>query len=739
MPQRPDPTNAHQVRERAKRMRGAWTEQVLRNLAGAIAQAVSFRTWEAAGGEFQFGGDRGSWPRLPETPGDRVELGTLVGEDANEDRLQGPERWHRNNWPELVELLTADLADTLEHSPLLGADFYRHHSQMAGEMLTAQKRALPVTVLSGPYQSLWRKPEHPLGLPPEDHPAAQGMAGQEETVALEQVAWEAARSLYRSLGNPQPDEQGRCGLERPEELRRWGERLGLIEPDGSLSAGPLGDEEARRAATGLPWSRAQATLLSPRIQEQPGQLPPGQLHRSRYAMSPSRPSHETLVSVADHSSALSADPQAWAHVQKAQELLETHGPEMARMSLYLSMHVCGRPDPTAPFLVQGEDLLEDFGLASTSGGQGRTALVERSERLKHQAELARALDLVAVQSKDYLGPPDKHGNRPFRRFTGRLWQVESLELGTENQRVLTAGQKPAEGEVVTTLRLLVRPGSWVMLYPTQAQDPGAQLWYGHVATSVLKLSHHRNQLAACLGLYLSSALVEKRARHTDGETEFLVGSLLERVTLEREMAQAQADRRYGERLRSSWVAALDVLHHLVGFRFSFCRDTYPTWAIPESLLGEREPWSGPAPHGALEQLLKGRITVGWPTPVLEASTASKAAETSAALAAQISKGRPTDVRPTLSAVAQLPRAPIPLQISEPGERPRRGKPNGVLLKEARTAAKLSQRSAASLLGVSLSTFNRMETGNRPLPRNDLDRYLLKLGEAVRAERWKNLH
>ncbi|GCE65785.1 hypothetical protein OMCYN_01731 [cyanobiont of Ornithocercus magnificus] len=65
------------------------------------------------------------------------------------------------------------------------------------------------------------------------------------------------------------------------------------------------------------------------------------------------------------------DPFAWAHVQKAQELLETHGPEMARLSLYLPMHICGHPDPTAPFLVEGEDRLKDFALNGTSGGHGQ--------------------------------------------------------------------------------------------------------------------------------------------------------------------------------------------------------------------------------------------------------------------------------------------------------------------------------------------------------------------------------
>jgi len=718
MPRPTDPSSERQVRERAKRMRGPWTEQVLRNLAGAVLQATRWRAWESAGGEPGPDDTPASWPRLPDTPGERVELGitkldmsTPEGWDAARELLEQPGQWDAGERLALQERVAQELAQTLEHSHQLGPSFYSRHSQRAGEMLL--QRTLPVTVLAGPYQSLWRKPEHPLGLPPADHPAGEALVGHEETAALEQVAWEAARELYRSLGNPQPDEHGRRGLERPEELRRWGERLGLVEPDGTLTVEPLGDEDAHRAATGLPWSKAQATLLSPRIQAQGESLPPGHLHRSRKPVTPTGGGHETLVSVAEHSSALEANPQAWAHLQKAQQLLETHGPEMARLSLYLSMHVCGRPDPTAPFLVQGEDLLQDFGLVNTSGGRGRTAVLERSTRLKHQAELARALDLVTVQAKDYLGPADKNGRRPFRRFTGRLWQVESLELGTESQLTLGAEVAQDPTEVVTTLRLLVRPGSWVQLYPTRAQEPGAQLWYGHVATAVLRLSHQRNQLAACLGLYLSTALVEQKARLSEGRREFLVGTLLERVTVARELERAQAPgsagREAGRLLRDKWVAALDVLHHAVGFRFSFCRDTYPAWAIPESLLGDREPWDGPAPHGALEQLLKGRLTVGWPLPVLEASTSSKAAAESQALVAQV----------------RTPRI---------GAAPR-GKPSGALLKEARQAAGLNQRAAAELLGLSQSTYNRVETCQRPLPRTELNRYLEQLAEHSRRERF----
>ena len=720
MPRPTDPASAKQVKERARRMKeGAWTQEVLTNLAGAMIQAARWKAWEDSGGIPGPDDSTSSWPRLPDTPGERVELGITsldltTAEGWKIVRETSPDQWDRGQLWELAQTVAQQLAETLEHSHLLSPAFYDKHSRRAGDMLTTEEQTLPVTVLTGSYQSLWKTPKSPLGLPPIGHPLRPAEPETAEVAALNCVAWEAARDLYRSLGGSQPDEQGRRGLEQPKALQLWCDRLGLVEPDGTMAVGPLSDEEVTRIATGLPWSKAQATMLSPRVEDQGSDAAgnpeaPGHLHSSRQAMNPSRGGYEALVSVADHGSAESVDPLAWAHVQKAQELLETHGPEMARLSLYLSMHVCGRPDPTAPFLVDGEDMLKDFALDSTSGGRGRVAVLERSKRLRHQATLARALDLVTVQTKDYLGPADKNGSRPFRRFTGRLWSVESVEVGTEAQLTLDGQTTIPTDEVVTSLRLLIRPGSWVKMFPTQSQSKGQELWYGHVATSVLRLSHERNQLAATLGLFLSTALYERHARQK-GEVRFRVRELLSKVLLASNLEQAETDRRYSERLRNRWVAALELLHHKVGFRFAFCPDTYPAWAVTEVLRQTSEDVSGRAPHGALEQLLKGYITVRWPEPVLTLAGSSKAEEQSRAL---------------LSTTAK------PAQR----KRPARGTPNGTLLKEGRKAARLNQKAAASVLGISPAQMCKLEGNQNTLSRHDLNLYIEKLAEAGRQARW----
>lgn len=704
MPRPTDPGSERQARARVRLMQESrWAESVLRTVAGTLLKAASWRAWEDQ-----------TAITLPDEPGE-WKLG-IYGpdmdlEDPNawsyaereaERRQSKPWKWETRDHLDLVEDLVERLAESLEHSPLLGPDFLLKYSRRAGDMLTA--RQLPITTLGGGYQSLWKAPLHPLGIPPEDHPASPERDA-ELKVVLAQVSFEAARELYRSIGKPEPDARGRQGLERPEVLRQWLERLELIEPDGTLLVGPLGDEEARRAATGLPWSKAQATLLSPRLEEQGPDRPPGQLHRPRQG-----DSFQALVSVADHDSAVSVDPLAWAHLEKAQQLLEKHGPEMARLSLYFSMRVCELSDPSQPFLISGTDLLQDFNLASTSGGRDRQAMQVRSDRLKHQAEMARHLERIVVESTDYTGQVDKQGRRQFRRFRGRVWTVDSLELGWEPQQPPLGDLTEQPEEVVTDLRMLVRAGAWVKDY----LNPGVQggLWYAEVATKVLKLSHSKNQLAACLGLYLSTALNERKAQN-QGEARFVVATLLSKVLTPAELQRAKEERGASDLLRNRWVAALELLHRVVEFRFAFCPDTYPVWAIPEVLRPDGLTVPDRAPHRALDQLLKGYITIRWPAPVLEANTTSKAEAERRAK------------------VAEIKAAPIRKPVIPS---PSHGKTNGDTLREARKATGFNQRTAAEVLGISQTLMSFYERNSRPLKLNDLNRYLELLHQAYQRER-----
>ena len=108
--------------------------------------------------------------------------------------------------------------------------------------------------------------------------------------------------------------------------------------------------------------------------------------------------------------------------------------------------------------------------------------------------------------------------------------------------------------------------------------------------------------------------------------------------------------------------------------------------------------------------------MGWPAPVLEAATSSKAAATSQALVAQVR--HPRKLASTASSG--------------------NGTGNGTQLKEARRLSGLSQRDAAQLLGLSQSQLSKLEGGLKVLPRQELNRHLEQLAEHSRRERFNRL-
>ena len=136
-----DPTSAKQVRERARRMKeGPWTQKVLTNLAGAMLQAARWRVWEDNGGTPGPDDNRSSWPRLPDTPGERVQLGITKLDMSSPEgwaaakEILASHDWTNSRWAEAMKALAEQLAEALEHSPLLGRAFYRRHSLRAGEL-----------------------------------------------------------------------------------------------------------------------------------------------------------------------------------------------------------------------------------------------------------------------------------------------------------------------------------------------------------------------------------------------------------------------------------------------------------------------------------------------------------------------------------------------------------------------------------------------------------------------------
>jgi hypothetical protein len=184
-----------------------------------------------------------------------------------------------------------------------------------------------------------------------------------------------------------------------------------------------------------------------------------------------------------------------------------------------------------------------------------------------------------------------------------------------------------------------------------------------------------------------------------------VGPLLEKVLPKGELERALQDRRAAYDLRHQWNTALVTLNQVVGFRFEFPPGQYPPALIPEDLRPPEMGDPGPAPHGALEQLLASRLEIHWPEPVVEALPFHQKA-----------LPQREREREAVSQARTQQRAAL------------QSRPNGARLREALEQAKASgaisgRREAAERLGMSGAQLSKLENGHKPLPERELQRCL----------------
>jgi len=234
-----DPSSDNQIQTRARRMQeGPWTHKVIEMVAFSLLL------------ELEGESSRVNLDLLK--PEDRKTLEALI-QKLNKTDWDAVERRR----DELMKRAADGLMEALKHTKHLGAGFYSYASRRVGELLTEPRS--PHYHLKVGLADV-RGQDCDLSLPPKDHPRAVP-PDMEEEVAMELVAWKAARGMWQSLGNPEPDELGRCGLSRPEVMEDWAEKLGLLSPQGKV-LGTLSDASPP-ASTCLPLNRQQDALHAP--------------------------------------------------------------------------------------------------------------------------------------------------------------------------------------------------------------------------------------------------------------------------------------------------------------------------------------------------------------------------------------------------------------------------------------------------------------------------------------------
>jgi hypothetical protein len=675
-----NPTSRNQVDLRARELRDpdhGWTDLLLQTLAVGCLKAQRWKLHLEDGGEP--GPLLGTFPKLPDTPGQRVRIGAEVvfleevglgfqrdvGEDSHEDLQLDPS----------FEEVTQEVVDRLEIHVRnhLRPSFYREVASWIGDGL-AQGEAEDLEGSVGPFHDIWQVPHQLVA------PAAPGCLPTQLQLLLHAAAWHFARFLYRKLLDPRPDPLGRRGLERPANLRRLLEELEVLKP-GGLKTQPVGEKPLARMTTHeVPMLGFRAFMREGTEWEETEDGRGRYLHERR---------SENGYRRWELTFQEGREDLAFASLARCRQVLEKGGLEMTALHGLLCCLVMQQEDPGARFEVRGDDLLKDLGL-SRGGGEGNT----RSDLLRRVASSATLLGAVRCEGNSRNR---SQGMRISMEF-GPMW---SIAVRADGQLKLLDGPGEEQLGTVTDLTLTVTPGTWVQSQRDLAT--GSHLLYVPMATRVLSLGRYRQELAFRLGIHLAMGVRERR-QYQGGRANVRVGQLLEEVLPKGELERAFQDRDAAYKLRNKWTAALATLQQVVGFRFEFPPDQYPPALIPEDLRPEGMEPPPPVGHGALEQLLASRLEIHWPEPVVEAIH---------------QKALPQREREAA------------LQVRQQQKKALQSRPNGARLKEALEKAKASgaitgRREAADRLGISVAQLSKLENGHKPLPERELQRCLALL-------------
>jgi hypothetical protein len=686
-----DPTSRNQVDQRAKRLRdpeSRWRELLLETLALGCLKAQRWALYLEEGGDP--GPLVGPFPKLPETLGEEVRIGVqqvemphnspgfryfLTWDVSGDDHEEMPPN------PVSVDIVEA-VVERLEIHVRnhLNPSFYREVAAWMGEQLVSEEpREEPAPI--GPFHDLWTVP--PTLVLPKDPPGVELVPSMEQFLHRA-AAWHFSRVLYRKLLDPRPDALGRRGLERPALLRQLMEELEILKP-GGLKTQPVGEKALARATT------HEVPMLGFRAFPRPDKWDETEDGRGRFL-------HERRSSSGSRRWELTfqegREDLAFASLARCQQVLEKGGLEITALHGLLCCLVMQQEDPGARFEVGGEALLEDLGYGQARGGRDGST---RSDLLRKVASAATLLGGVRCEGRSRN---TSTGTKISMEF-GPMW---SIAVRADGQLKLLEEPGEEEVETVTDLTLTITPGTWVQSQRVLSSSGGSHLLYVPVASRVLSLGRYRQELAFRLGIHLAMG-VRERKQWKGGRANVRVGQLLEEILPKGELDRAIQDRRAAYDLRHQWNTALATLHQVVGFRFEFPPGQYPPALIPEDLKPPEMADPGPAPHGALEQLLASRLEILWPEQVVEAL---------------LPKALPQKEREA------------PLQARTQKRAALQSRPNGARLREALEQAKASgvisgRREAADRLGMSVAQLSKLENGHKPLPERELQRCLNLLG------------
>jgi DNA-binding transcriptional regulator YiaG len=393
--------------------------------------------------------------------------------------------------------------------------------------------------------------------------------------------------------------------------------------------------------------------------------------------------------------------------QAEREILDRYGVMAARLHAVFATYAASQTEPwKEPFVLRGSELIKTLQVY-------KTKKLTKSQKLKAIADLAWVVGTLGAIIHWYEGELNL-----CVRERSLLWIVSVQEYTQPNLL--------GETDEIYEVTIRVQPGLWTynFLNFKRERQRKALYQYGFIPKQLFDLDPHRQKLATNLALYI----IQNSRAHTSGV--YTVESLLSSVLPQCQIEQAVNSYQYGWKFKERVDEALLVLKDKVGIGIEFDDETYPMWLRPawvmpdelsclstrernQRLLGVRK-----LPDNYIKNhLFPALLTFSLPKLIQEHldEFESRKFQTTK----RISKGKARKSCPPskVSASELAERPPQTMKSSLISELPEPRELTGAMVKQARTASRMSQREVARAIGMSQSWVRDIENDwkEKPIP------------------------
>ena len=385
------------------------------------------------------------------------------------------------------------------------------------------------------------------------------------------------------------------------------------------------------------------------------------------------------------------------------QILEKYGVMAARLHAIFATYAAQQKEPwKEPFILRGSELIKTLQIY-------KSKKLSKSQKLKAIADLAMVVGTLGAVIQWYEG--DLNICIKERCL---LWMVSVQEYSQPN-----LFQEP---EDLLEVIIRVQPGLWTYNFLNAEGEKSKTALYqcGFMPKQVFDLDPHQHKLAFSLALYI----IQSSRAHKNGT--YTIHNLLSNILPASQIEKAVSDYRYGWRLKEDLEEAFLLLKDKVNMTIEFDDITYPMWlrplwAIPDEianlsakernqqLLGNKK-----LPDNYIQNiLLPAKLSFKLPSSQINNNKSVKNQKNTKSNKAGVKIQNSVDVVMNNSRVAEtsgirngkvtVRDIPVIKEI------------NGRLVKQMRTAKKISQRDFANAVGMSQSWVRDIETKGKDAP------------------------